>query len=106
VPATIGRVRDALQQPPLQQMDDPHARLEEETALANIALDLLGQPACCSRAPGTNPRPHRGISSPSFRDEGEFRNVRLVERPDEDFRRTGNPVADLQQLAARDLRGA
>jgi ring-1,2-phenylacetyl-CoA epoxidase subunit PaaC len=60
--------------------------LEEETALANIALDLLGQARMlltrAGRADGT------GRSEDDFaffRAEHEFRNVRLVEGADGDF---------------------
>lgn len=60
--------------------------LEEETALANIALDLLGQArlllARAGRADGTD----RDEDQYAFgRSEPEFRNVRLVEPPDPDF---------------------
>jgi ring-1,2-phenylacetyl-CoA epoxidase subunit PaaC len=60
--------------------------LEEETALGNIALDLLGQArmllARAGRADGTD----RGEDAYAFfRAENEFRNVRLVERLDADF---------------------
>lgn len=65
--------------------------LEEETALANMALDLLGQArlllARAGRALGA-----AGYADPPdedrlafFRDEKEFRNVRLAERADGDF---------------------
>jgi ring-1,2-phenylacetyl-CoA epoxidase subunit PaaC len=70
----------------LQQWVTRAPELEEETALANIALDLLGQArmllARAGRADGTG-RDEDQLAF--FRDEGEFRNVRLVERPDADF---------------------
>jgi ring-1,2-phenylacetyl-CoA epoxidase subunit PaaC len=60
--------------------------LEEETALANIALDLLGQARMllsrAGRAEGAGRDEDRLAF---FRTEGEFRNVRLVEATDADF---------------------
>jgi ring-1,2-phenylacetyl-CoA epoxidase subunit PaaC len=58
--------------------------LEEETALANIALDLLGQARMLLARAGTI----LGKTEDElayFREEHEFRNVRLVERLDRDF---------------------
>jgi ring-1,2-phenylacetyl-CoA epoxidase subunit PaaC len=70
----------------LQQWMTRAPELEEETALANIALDLLGQArmllARAGRADGTGRDEDRFAF---FRDEAEFRNVRLVERLDLDF---------------------
>jgi ring-1,2-phenylacetyl-CoA epoxidase subunit PaaC len=70
----------------LQQWTTRAPELEEETALANIALDLLGQArmllARAGQADGSGRDEDRFAF---FRDEGEFRNVRLVERPDADF---------------------
>jgi ring-1,2-phenylacetyl-CoA epoxidase subunit PaaC len=70
----------------LQQWITRAPELEEETALANIALDLLGQArmllARAGRADGTD-RDEDSLAF--FRDEHEFRNVRLVERLDTDF---------------------
>ncbi len=70
----------------LQQWMTRAPELEEETALANIALDLLGQArmllARAGRADGTDRDEDRLAF---FRDEVEFRNVRLVERADADF---------------------
>jgi ring-1,2-phenylacetyl-CoA epoxidase subunit PaaC len=58
--------------------------LEEETALANIALDLLGQARMLlSRAGGILGRGEDELAF--FRTEPEFRNVRFVERLDGDF---------------------
>lgn len=76
----------------LQQWMTRMPELEEETALANIALDLLGQArmllARAGLAEGTA-RPEgngRGEDELAFfRDEDEFRNVRLVEPLDADF---------------------
>jgi ring-1,2-phenylacetyl-CoA epoxidase subunit PaaC len=72
--------------------------LEDEVALANIALDLLGQARLLlTRAAQADPsiRPSRAPAHipdedalAYFRDEEEFTNVRLVERDDEgDFAR-------------------
>jgi ring-1,2-phenylacetyl-CoA epoxidase subunit PaaC len=74
----------------LQQWVTRAPELEEETALANIALDLLGQARMLlARAASlTPPAGGRGRDEDRlafFRDQGEFRNVRLVERADADF---------------------
>jgi len=70
----------------LQQWMTRLPELEEETALANIALDLLGQArmllARAGRAEGCGRDEDRLAF---FREEGEFRNVRLVEALDADF---------------------
>ncbi len=70
----------------LQQWMTRAPELEEETALGNIALDLLGQArmllARAGRADGTD-RDEDAYAF--FRDEHEFRNVRMVERHDDDF---------------------
>src|SRR3954447_5874274 len=68
----------------LQQWITRMPELEEETALANIALDLLGQARMLLARAGTI----LGQTEDQlayFRDEGEFRSVRLVERLDQDF---------------------
>ena len=68
----------------LQQWITRMPELEEETALANIALDLLGQARMLLARAGTIlERTEDQLAY--FRDEREFRNVRLVERHDEDF---------------------
>jgi ring-1,2-phenylacetyl-CoA epoxidase subunit PaaC len=68
----------------LQQWITRAPELEEETALGNIALDLLGQARMLlARAGTTNGRTEDQLAF--FRDEKHFRNVRLVERPDADF---------------------
>ncbi|RCV54471.1 1,2-phenylacetyl-CoA epoxidase subunit PaaC, partial [Marinitenerispora sediminis] len=63
--------------------------LEEEVALANIALDLLGQARLlltrAGRADGTG-RDEDALAY--FRDAGQFRNVRLVEAANGDFARS------------------
>ena len=70
----------------LQEWTTRAPELEEETALANIALDLLGQArmllARAGRADGSG-RDEDQLAF--FRDEGEFLNVALVERLDADF---------------------
>ena len=69
----------------LQQWLTRAPELEEETALANIALDLLGQARMlltrAARAQGRGDEDELAF----FRDERDFRNVRLVERADADF---------------------
>ncbi|SHF53841.1 ring-1,2-phenylacetyl-CoA epoxidase subunit PaaC [Jatrophihabitans endophyticus] len=68
----------------LQQWITRMPELEEETALANVALDLLGQARMLlARAGGILDRSEDDLAF--FRTEGEFRNVRLVERADRDF---------------------
>jgi len=70
----------------LQQWMTRAPELEEETALANIALDLLGQArmllARAGRADGSD---REEDAFAFFRGKHEFRNVRLVERADADF---------------------
>lgn len=59
--------------------------LEEEVALANIALDLLGQ----ARTLLSLADEHRDEDALAFlREERAFRNVQLVEQPNGDFSRT------------------
>src|SRR5207245_1575525 len=76
----------------LQQWMTRLPELEEETALANIALDLLGQArmllARAGLAEGAllpEGSGRREDELAFFRDEYEFRNVRLVEALDADF---------------------
>jgi ring-1,2-phenylacetyl-CoA epoxidase subunit PaaC len=85
----------------LQQWMTRMPELEEETALANIALDLLGQArmllARAGQAEGAalsgTERGRTGAGGTGrsedqlafFRDEHEFRNVRLAEHADADF---------------------
>lgn len=76
--------------------------LEEDVALANIALDLLGQarlllPYAGSLGAGTDGGPRTEDDLAYFRDERAFRNVCLVERPNGDFAVT---IARLLLLAA------
>jgi ring-1,2-phenylacetyl-CoA epoxidase subunit PaaC len=68
----------------LQQWAASLPELEEETAVANIALDLLGQARMLlSRAGGIVGRTEDQLAF--FREEKEFRNVRLAEHADRDF---------------------
>jgi ring-1,2-phenylacetyl-CoA epoxidase subunit PaaC len=76
----------------LQQWMTRMPELEEETALANIALDLLGQARMLLSRAGRAEAARRGDGNGRnedelafFRDEHEFRNVRLVEALDADF---------------------
>jgi ring-1,2-phenylacetyl-CoA epoxidase subunit PaaC len=70
----------------LQQWVTRAPELEEETALANIALDLLGQARLLLTRAGQAEGENRDEDRLAFfRDEREFRNVRLVERADADF---------------------
>ena len=76
----------------LQQWMTRLPELEEETALANIALDLLGQARMLLARAGQAEsalRPdgqgRREDQLAFFRAENEFRNVRLVEGLDADF---------------------
>ncbi|MGH9054615.1 MAG: 1,2-phenylacetyl-CoA epoxidase subunit PaaC [Acidimicrobiales bacterium] len=60
--------------------------LEEETALANIGLDLLGQARLLYARAGEAEGAGRDEDAFAlWRDEAEFRNVRLVEAPNADF---------------------
>ncbi len=68
----------------LQQWMTHLPELEEETALANIALDLLGQARMLlARAAGILDTTEDRLAY--FRVENQFRNVRLVEHEDADF---------------------
>jgi ring-1,2-phenylacetyl-CoA epoxidase subunit PaaC len=76
----------------LQQWMTRMPELEEETALANIALDLLGQARMLLSRAGRAEAARQGDGNGRdedelafFRDEHEFRNVRLVETLDADF---------------------
>ncbi len=70
----------------LQQWMTRMPELEEETALANIALDLLGQARMLLARAGRAESAGRDEDELAFfRDEHEFRNVRLVEALDADF---------------------
>jgi ring-1,2-phenylacetyl-CoA epoxidase subunit PaaC len=68
----------------LQQWVTRLPELEEETAVANIALDLLGQARLLlARAGGIVGQTEDQLAF--FREEKEFRNVRLAEHTDRDF---------------------
>ena len=70
----------------LQQWMTRLPELEEETALANIALDLLGQARLLlARAGQAEDAGRTEDKLAFFRTENEFRNVRLVEGLDADF---------------------
>jgi ring-1,2-phenylacetyl-CoA epoxidase subunit PaaC len=70
----------------LQQWMTRLPELEEETALANIALDLLGQARLLlARAGQAEGSGRQEDDLAFFRDEHEFRNVRLAEHADADF---------------------
>ena len=71
----------------LQQWLTRMPELEEETALANIALDLLGQARMLlARAAKADPSLGGDEDALAFlRESKQFRNVRLVERHDDDF---------------------
>ncbi len=68
----------------LQQWVARLPELEEETAVANIALDLLGQARLLlARAGGIVGQSEDQLAF--FREEKDFRNVRLAEHADRDF---------------------
>jgi ring-1,2-phenylacetyl-CoA epoxidase subunit PaaC len=68
----------------LQQWVTRMPELEEETAIANIALDLLGQARLLlARAGAILGTTEDRLAF--FRDEKDFRNVRLAEHDDRDF---------------------
>jgi ring-1,2-phenylacetyl-CoA epoxidase subunit PaaC len=70
----------------LQQWVTRAPELEDELALANIALDLLGQARLLlSRAAEVEDAGRDEDAFAYLRDAAEFRNVRLVERADADF---------------------
>ena len=70
----------------LQQWLARAPELEEETALANIALDLLGQARLLLGRAGRADGSDRTEDDYAFgRSEREFRNVRLAELTDADF---------------------
>jgi ring-1,2-phenylacetyl-CoA epoxidase subunit PaaC len=61
-------------------------QIEEDVALGNIALDLLGQARSLLTYAGSLETPPRSEDDLAyFRDAEQFRNVRLVERPWGDF---------------------
>jgi ring-1,2-phenylacetyl-CoA epoxidase subunit PaaC len=61
-------------------------QLEEDVAVGNIALDLLGQARLLLQYAGSlTDAPRTEDDLAYFRDERDFRNVSLVERPNGDF---------------------
>ena len=72
----------------LQQWLSRAPELEEETALANVALDLLGQARFLLTRAGRADGSGGAKTAYAFsRSEGEFLNVRMVEPVDDDFAR-------------------
>ncbi len=72
----------------LQQWLSRAPELEEETALANVALDLIGQARLLLTRAGRADGSGRDEDAYAFsRSEGEFLNVRMVEPVDADFAR-------------------
>ena len=70
----------------LQQWVTRAPELEDELALANIGLDLLGQARLLLTRAGEVEDAGRDEDTLAYlRDPGEFRNVRLAERADDDF---------------------
>ncbi|RCG22770.1 phenylacetate-CoA oxygenase subunit PaaI [Sphaerisporangium album] len=70
----------------LQEWCTRAPELEEEVALANIALDLLGQARLLLSRAGTADGSGRDEDALAFlRDAGDFRNVRLAEAVNGDF---------------------
>ncbi|TYK49550.1 1,2-phenylacetyl-CoA epoxidase subunit PaaC [Actinomadura decatromicini] len=70
----------------LQEWCTHAPELEEEVALANVALDLLGQARLLLARAGAAEDAGRGEDDLAFfRDAAEFRNVRLTEVPNGDF---------------------
>lgn len=70
----------------LQQWCTRSHELEDEVAVANVALDLLGQARLLLARAGKAHEAYPDEDSLAFlRQERDFRNVRLVEAPDTDF---------------------
>lgn len=70
----------------LQQWITRAPELEDELAIANVGLDLLGQARLLLTRGGEVESGGRDEDALAYRrDPGEFRNVRLVERADADF---------------------
>jgi ring-1,2-phenylacetyl-CoA epoxidase subunit PaaC len=70
----------------LQQWVTRAPELEEETALANIALDLLGQARMLlTRSARAEEKGQDEDRLAFWRKESDYRNVRMVERLDDDF---------------------
>ena len=70
----------------LQQWVTRAPELEDELAIANIALDLLGQARLLLSRAGQVEGAGRDEDTLAYlRDPGDYRNVRLAERTDDDF---------------------
>jgi ring-1,2-phenylacetyl-CoA epoxidase subunit PaaC len=70
----------------LQQWVTRAPELEDELAIANIALDLLGQARLLLTRAGEAEAAGRDEDALAYlRDPAQFRNVRLAERTDDDF---------------------
>jgi ring-1,2-phenylacetyl-CoA epoxidase subunit PaaC len=70
----------------LQQWVTRAPELEDELAIANIALDLLGQARLLLSRAGALHLAGRDEDTLAYlRDPGDYRNVRLAERADDDF---------------------
>jgi len=70
----------------LQQWVTRAPELEDEVAIANIALDLLGQARLLLTRAGEAEDDGRGEDALAYhREAGDFRNVQLAERADTDF---------------------
>ena len=70
----------------LQEWCTRSPELEDEVAVANVALDLLGQARLLLARAGKAHDAYPDEDSLAFlREERDFRNVRLVEAPDTDF---------------------
>ncbi len=70
----------------LQQWVTRAPELEDELAIANIALDLLGQARLLLTRAGEAEAAGRDEDALAYlRDPAQFRNVRLAERADDDF---------------------
>ena len=83
----------------LQQWLARAPELEEDTALANIALDLLGQARLLLTRAGAADGSDRTEDDYAFgRGEREFRNVRLAEVTDADFAGLMTALADPARL--------
>ena len=80
----------------LQQWVTNAPELEDEVAMANIGLDLLGQARLLLARAGTADGAGRGEDSYAFlRDKHEFRNVRLVELSSHENPDFGRVIAQL-----------
>ena len=88
-------------------MDHPRPQLEEDVALANIALDLLGQARTLLTYAGEVEGAGRDEDDLAYlRDEREFLNLQLVELPERRLRGHDRPAAAVLDLPARALRAA